>query len=1168
MLPANATKFVFELIGLSDELRVLKIEGEEAISTPYRFVIDIVSESFDLTSDLFLEKAGVLTLVDDGLDNRLIHGEVIQFQQQGHGDRFANYRLVLAPKCLFMVFNENYRIFQDKSVPTILKQVLGGAGISGYNVKFALSSNYPKRNYCVQYGETDLAFVERLMSEEGMFYFFDHYLDHHCMVISDKNAVFGSIQGTSSIPFHAKTGMAQPADSIYSYIHRESISNHSVMLGDYTPNNPQLALSHHANPKGELEDYRFPGNFRVPAEGKRYAQIQLEATCVNAVTGKGQTQCVRLNPGHLFDMKQHLTQSFNRKYLLTKIKHDGTQPQSLEEGASNRGTEYQATFETMPNDTPFRVPMNEKPTAYDHQTALVVGPAGEEIYTDNMGRVKVQFHWDREGQMNEKSSCWIRVAQGFAGNGYGSVVLPRIGQEVIVAFERGDPDKPVITGSAYNAANPVPESLPFNKTRTVFRSNSSPGGGGHNELRIDDKKGKEQVYLHAEKDMDLRIKNDLKQHIQKDQHHIITKQHNENIGKDKHLNVSGNSNLEVGDSLSIKVGKDLHIKSGNNHIQQAQQTHLKAATKLVVDGGMSLTVKGGGGTLFLSPAGVSITGPIVRINSGGGGGGAQSASPQAPAKPEPPVNDKPGNVAKPGSVLIGKAIKGIMNKGAGGEIIVEDRDTFSNDPNKAFASNSVVRDSSEFAPKEIKKETWIKIRAHHNDAWETPIPMENIKVFINGGAFRSGLKLHEGVGKNTYSSTLERAKEAVDEPGTLLIEQTPEGPVVVEVAREPGIEQEIESLRQSLQMQLDGGYRDTVAQMSEFQEQWDTYGYASIPMSGAQGLFAGGSSWVKDQADLFEVETWKTLGSDIADAASEALDYAAEYAEDSYESVIKSANDGADWVDENSDKLSSWNWWAEQADEAIADARDTAREYGRDVEENINDAVDFLAASTENVEKLLKHKDAILALPRDIAEGNPRKVQRFIDVVLMDIDPEMAKAIKENPDFHLVLELIADHDTALTYFAYVNLYFEAVPPNFYAYLSGKGGAYVAIEVLLLVALSFLSLGAGTAARTSMLAARLAAVAKVANNTRKLKKAQAAIAAFTKTFEEFADSAETLKKLGQKLSKARNGGKFKKGSNGTTMTMKKDSVKRDARCRICKKTTHITPRAKRGCIQYI
>ncbi len=172
-----------------------------------------------------MKKAGVLTLVDDNLDNRLIHGEVIQFHTQGHGDRFANYRIILTPKCQFMALKENTRIFQEKSIPTILKEVLGGSGISGYNVKFALSGNYPKRNYCVQYNETDLAFVERLMSEEGMFYFFEHHLDHHCMVImiSDRNSVFSPIAGSKAIPFHAKTGMAQATDSIYSFTHRTKV---------------------------------------------------------------------------------------------------------------------------------------------------------------------------------------------------------------------------------------------------------------------------------------------------------------------------------------------------------------------------------------------------------------------------------------------------------------------------------------------------------------------------------------------------------------------------------------------------------------------------------------------------------------------------------------------------------------------------------------------------------------------------------------------------------------------------------------------------------------------------------------------------------------------------------------------------------------------------------
>jgi len=654
-----------------------------------------VSENFSLSHDQFLEKSGVLTLVDNDGDNRLIHGEVARFEQEEQGDRFASYRLILVPKCVFMAFKQNYRIFQDKSVPEILKQVMEESGVSGQNVKLSLSGSYPKRNYCVQYGETDIAFVERLMSEEGLFYFFDHFLDHHCMIIGDKNSVFRTISGASALTFRPKTGMVQFSESIYGYSQCqqaqvraicpscsnrvgavppskvcpecgvrgepwETVSAHSTYLGDFNPEKPQLALSHHANPKGDLQNYRFPGHFSTQSEGKRYAQIELEAACVSVITGEGKTECVRLNAGHLLELKEHPTPVFNRRYLLTKVKHQGAQSQSLEEGASNRGTEYQAHFWTIPNDTTFRVTIQDKPKANDHQTAIVVGPAGEEIYTDALGRIKVQFHWDREGVKDEKSSCWIRVSQGFAGNGYGAVAIPRVGQEVIVHFERGNPDRPIVTGCTYNTLAPAPENLPQHKTRTVFRSNSSPGGDGHNELRIEDKKGKEQIYLHAEKDLDLRVKNDWKQRVEKDQHIIVNKQRNEQVDKDRHYAVGGNSSIKIGKSLSMDVGKDLHQKSGNNHVQQAQQTHFKASTTLVVDGGMSMTLKGGSGTIFLSPAGVSITGPLVRINSGGGGGGAQAPSVAKPEKPKSPVDDNPGWLAKPAAMISGGGAENII----------------------------------------------------------------------------------------------------------------------------------------------------------------------------------------------------------------------------------------------------------------------------------------------------------------------------------------------------------------------------------------------------------------------------------------------------------------------------------------------------------------------------
>ena len=797
MLPANATKFTFELIGLEDSLRVIAFAGEEIISQPYRFIIDIVSENFNLTHQQFMEKSAVLTLVDDGGDNRLVHGNVVQFCQLGHGDRFASYRLVLVPMCQFMTFKENFRTFQQLSAPDIIKQVLSESAIVGSNVKFSLSNSYPKRPYCVQYGETDLAFVERIMSEEGLFYFFEHYLDHHCMVIGDRNALFGPVPGQSKIQFHEKTGMVQTSESIYSFIHStkspKANNLHSVTIGDYTAKNTQLDLAHQVNPEGALEHYRFPGYFETPDEAKHYAQIHFEAASVDNVTGEGQTQCVRLLPGKILEMKQHNIAAFNRRYLLTQVVHEGVQPQSLEEGSTNQGTEYQATFFTMPNETPFRVPIIDKPNACGHQTALVVGPVGEEIYTDSMGRIKVQFHWDRQGRKDDRSSLWIRVAQGFAGNGYGSIVVPRVGQEVVVQFEYGNPDRPIVTGCTNNTSSPHSEKLPFNKTRSVFRSNSSPGGDGHNELRIEDKKGKEQIYLHAEKDLDMRIKNDVKIQVQKDHHHIVSNQQNESTGKDKHLSVGGNRNAKVDGSLSINVSKDMHQKSGNNHVQQAQQTHLKAASQLVIDGGMSMTIKGGAGTLFLSPAGVSITGPMVRINSGGGGGGAQSASPQKTVNPTLPVNDKPGRIAKPGGMtVIGGANKIVTDNRKGAKITLLS-DGANSSPGDSSDATQLVGDPLLATPEkqQSKEKDWIKLNLFWDDKHKTPVKQQPYKLYLADGSIREG---------------------ELDDKGVAFEEQLPKGTVKIEYISRAEEEASLERLRNQLHTTLKNIVAD--AQMS------------------------------------------------------------------------------------------------------------------------------------------------------------------------------------------------------------------------------------------------------------------------------------------------------------------------------------------------------------------
>jgi len=466
---------------------------------------------------------------------------------------------------------------------------------------------------------------------------------------------------------------------------------------------------------------------------------------------------------------------------------------------------------------------------------------------------------------------------------------------------------------------------------------------------------------------------------------------------------------------------------------------------------------------------------------------------------------------------------------------------------------------------------WLKIQAHYNDKWQTAIPIENIKVLVDDTEVQQGISLNTVGEKSSKSNTIEQAQSSASEAGVVVIENLPDGKVIVEVERDTSIESQIASLRNSLQMQLDGAYRDTVKNMAVFQSNWDEYGYASIAIDGGSGFVDGADKWLDDQADLFEVETWSNLGSLIKEGAGIAFDTTADYAASTFESVVATANEHAEWLDENSDNLllASWNWYEASMADVAENAERTYKNAVKSSEQYINDAASFLEDTAESLEKMYQHRNAIMELPTLIAKGDAGKVQDFVDNILVDIDPEMAKEIQDSPEFNVVLELINDHDSALTYIAYMELFLEAVPPNFYAYISGKGGMYIAIEVVLLIVVSFLTAGAGTAARLTMLVAKLTSgSAKVAGSAKKIKQAQAAISSFSKAVEDFSNSADTLNDLGKALTKARSSGIVLKGRSNKTLVQTKENAKRDTRCRLCHKSDHRTPRSLRGCVEYI
>ncbi len=1168
-MSANTATFLFEVIGSNEAFNVLEFKVSESVSELYNIDVTLATENANIDLSSLLGKAAVLTLLVENHPSRLFHGELVQAQQQESGRRLTTYTFTLAPKFWFLQYRSGCRIFQDKSVTDIIQQLFSEARIEPDDYRLVLSGAYSKREFCVQYHESEYHFLSRLMEEEGIFYYFEHHLDRQVMVITDQTNTFKRIEGGGTIPYHAKTGMRPDHPIIYELAAQRQTVPNEVVVSDYNFEKPSLSLfSQQSSGGSSFSHYHYPGDFDSPAAGQHIAATRLSAYCARGDTLQGKTDQRYLAAGGRFSVSDHENTGLNQEYFALETVIHGKQPQALEEGAGSGGTEFFIEFLAIPNTVDFKAPLiHEKPHLEGIQTAFVVGPEGEEIYTDKFGRIKVQFHWDREGAYNEDASCWVRVSQDNTGNEWGAMAIPRVGQEVIVSFLDGNPDRPIVTGTLFHAVNRTPYDLPAHKTRSGIKTQSYPGGGGYNELRIDDKKGSEQIYVHAEKDFDAYIKNDYKAGIDNDKHTTIEGSHHEATEGDFHQTIGQNTNIKVGSTHSQSIGKDLQLKIGNNQFVQAGREVLqKAGTNLVMEAGMAITLKGGAGLVAIDPSGVCIVGPTVRINSGGSAGPAQSAAPTAPVSPQTPEAGTPGKQTTIKSPS-GRKRDGIeFNPGAASDYTLENAPA---DPLQSTqGANSHTPESALVNLEPEETQDWIKVRARYDDLWQTPLVEAKVNVTVEGAPVIQEQPLQTGTGKNSRATSQAAAEKTQDEPGTLMVAGTPKGKAELAFVSEPGMEQQIDSLRNAIGARLNGAYLDLLEKMSEFQAQWDNYGPASIPMSGAEGLMSGATDWVKDQGDLLEARTWKELGNTIADTANNVWDYTATYARDKFNDIKESVGEANEFIDEATDNFFNWNWWSQQAEEAGDSLEETAVRFIDDVKSDLEQAAETLESSTEKAQKIYHHRHAIMELPQLLAEGNASRVEQFIDNVLMDIEPEIANEIKNNPDWSAVLELIADHDTILTYLAYISLFMEAIPPNFYAYLSGKGGAYVLMEVLLLILCSLLSVGTATAGRIAMLSARLTSLAAKAGQTgRKTQKGAAAIRSLAKSIEDFAAAAQDMHSLGKKLRKARNSNIKVKGSSGTTLEAKKRQEKRNKKCRVCGKENRKTPRHMRGSVEY-
>jgi len=647
---AGEADFIFRAQDYQGDLRVVRFSGREVVSELFRFNLQLASEDGDIDFESVVGKPAILTIFGEE-GERYINGLVFRFKQVGQKGRFTIYSAELVPFFWMISHRHTSRIFQNKSVPDIISQVFDEAGIISDQYRFALQNQYEPRESCVQYRESEFHFLSRLMEEEGIFYFFEHTDENHVMVISDNTSVHIPIAEPSTVIFHGTTGAVPSEEHIFRYHYAEEVRPGKVMLQDFDFQNPSLNLmaDSQADINTELEFYDYPGEYSSPDKGAHLASLRLEELQVNRKRGKGKSVCRRFMPGYRFSLDLHARSLFNQEYLLTRVYHKAAQPQVLEEHAPDEETSYENDFECIPALIVFRPPrVTPRPLVNGVQTAIVVGPSGEEIYTDEYGRVKVQFHWDREGKNDENSSCWIRVGQAWAGSGWGAIFIPRIGQEVIVDFLEGDPDQPIITNCVYHGTNPPPYGLPDEKTKSSIKSNSSKGGGGFNEIRFEDMKDKEQVFFHAEKDQDVRVKNDAKEWIGKDRHLIVTGDQFEQVDGDKPLTAKGNQNEKVDGTISVESGMDIQKKAGMNYALDAgQEIHLKGGMNVIIEAGMQLTIKGSGGFVDIGPAGVTIQGNIVKINSGGAAGSGSGSSPEAPQLPLEADTAEPGKEPEP-----------------------------------------------------------------------------------------------------------------------------------------------------------------------------------------------------------------------------------------------------------------------------------------------------------------------------------------------------------------------------------------------------------------------------------------------------------------------------------------------------------------------------------------
>ncbi|AYO00297.1 type VI secretion system tip protein VgrG [Pseudomonas sp. LTGT-11-2Z] len=595
----------------------MSFELDEAISTPFQLQLELISFEDDVDFGQLLDKPVLFTIWRGERPLRYVHGLVSTFSQGETGFHRTRYRALVEPVLARAGLRSNWRIFQQKTVPQILQIMLERQGITGYTLQSI--DKHEVREFCVQAGETDLDFIARLAAEEGFVYRFEHTPKGHTLIITDRLLALGQISrgaiqaddddegffepddiDPDQVLYHATSGGNQARPCLRRLRYSEQVRTARQVQRDYTFIHPAYRLEQRAqgndltHQSTGYERFDYPGRYKREAVDVRFTATRITALRHDARLAEVEGDDVRLQPGLSFTLIEHPREDLNLHWRVNRVHHEGVQFTSLQEEAADaqQGTRYKQKAVLVPGRTEWRPAPLPRPRIDGPHMAMVVGPKGEEIYCDQWGRVKVSFPWDRESQNNEFSSCWVRVSQGWAGGSWGSMAIPRIGQDVIIQYVNGDPDQPMITGRTYCGDQLPPYDLPEHKTRMTIKSQTHKGDG-YNELRFEDELGKEEVFIHAQRDKNNVVGNDETTRVGRNRV--------EQVGNDEQLSIGNNFRQEtaynhtqvIGQNSLLDIKRDLVENVANNRTESTGGNHRVvngSNCELVVKGAQSISV--------------------------------------------------------------------------------------------------------------------------------------------------------------------------------------------------------------------------------------------------------------------------------------------------------------------------------------------------------------------------------------------------------------------------------------------------------------------------------------------------------------------------------------------------------------------------------------------------